>query len=138
MLKIIKSGQIVDAIENLNFVRQNPRNRAIISCAPEYANGIVSSDGTVIWHLEGCDRFISGNYETVSAVEISEEEFNSIRAALGNGESVEESETIRTPLTTAEVMEKMEALQSKYEALEAKNEALEKELKELKANNANS
>jgi len=138
MLKIIKSGQIVDAVEKLDFVRQNPRNRAIISCAPEYANGIVSSDGTVIWHLEGCDRFISGNYETVSAVEISEEEFNTIKEALGQGETVEEPETVRAPLTTTEMMEKMEALQVKYEELEAKNEALEKELKELKANSANS
>ena len=77
-LKIVKGSTVVDAVEKLTYVRQNPRNKTIIICDPEFANGIVSSDGSVIWHLEGLPEFSSGNYETVVAIEVCEDEYNSI------------------------------------------------------------
>ena len=125
-LKIVKGSTIVDVMETLSYVRQNPRNKAIIMSEPEFANGIISSDGSVIWHLEGLPKFSSGNYETVVVVEVCEDEYNAIKNALNAGDEIPEE--IREKLTTTQMMEKLDALTKKIEELEAKNTELEKKL----------
>jgi len=133
MYKILKNSTIVDAVETLNYVRQNLKNKVIVACKPEFANGIISHDHTVIWHLEGQPNFISGSYETVTAVEIDENEYKTIREVLdGGAESVDEEE-IREPLTNTAVMELLASLQTQVQELTAKNKKLESELAELKA-----
>ena len=106
--KIVKGSTVVDVAETLTYVRQNPRNKINIICEPEFANGIVSSDHSTIWHLEGLPAFSSGNYETVVAIEVCEDEYKSIKATLYAGEEV--SETVREHMTTTEMMEKIEML----------------------------
>ena len=71
MYKIRKGNTIVDAVENLNYVRQNPRNKMIIASTPEFANGILSNDQTVIWHLDGLAPFIDGDFDTVVGLSVS-------------------------------------------------------------------
>lgn len=107
-LKIVKDSTVVDALEELSYVRQNPRNKTIIMCDPEFANGIISSDGSVIWHLKGLPEFSSGDFETVEAIEVCEDEFNSINQQLYSGEEIVEE--VRKTLTTTEMMEKIEEL----------------------------
>lgn len=133
MYKILKNSTIVDAVETLNYVRQNLKNKVIVACKPEFANGIISHDHTVIWHLEGQPNFISGSYETVTAVEIDENEYKTIREVLDGGAESVEDEEIREPLTTTAVMELLASLQTQVQELTAKNEKLESELAELKA-----
>lgn len=115
-LKIVKGSTIVDATQKLTYVRQNPRNKAIIMSEPEFANGIISSDGSAIWHLEGLPEFSSGNYETVVAIEICEDEYNSIINQLYSGEEI--SEEVRKTLTTTEMMETIERLTNRIAELE--------------------
>lgn len=114
-LKIVKGSTVVDAVQKLTYVRQNPRNKTIIMSEPEFANGIVSSDGSVIWHLEGLPEFSSGNYETVVAIEVCEDEYNSIIEQLYAGEEV--SEEVRQQLTTTEMMEKIDQLKAEITEL---------------------
>lgn len=116
-LKIVKGSTVVDAVQTLTYVRQNTRNKTIIMSEPEFANGIVSSDGSVIWHLEGLPKFSSGNYETVVAVEVCEDEYNSIIKSLNAGEEV--SEDVRPILTTTEMMEKIEQLTAEVKELKS-------------------
>ena len=115
-LKIVKNTTIVDAMQTLKYVRQNTKNKTIITCEPELANGIVSSDGSTIWHLEGLPKFATGNYETVTAIEVCEDEYNSIQKSLYSGEEV--SETVRENLTTTEMMETIEKLTTRIAELE--------------------
>lgn len=122
MYKILKGNTIVDAVENLNYVRQNPRNKMIIASTPEFANGILSNDQTVIWHLDGLTSFSDGNFDTVVAVEISEDDYKLIREVLDGGEEVKETaeETIRQPVATTEVMEQIEDLKMQLAELQNK------------------
>ena len=114
--KIIKNNSIiVDATKIINYVRENPRNKALISCESILANGIVSSDGTTIWHLEGCSKFTKSNYDTVRVVEVCEDEYNAIIEKLGIGKTV--TEEIRAKLSTTEMMEKIEQLTAEIENL---------------------
>ena len=133
MYKILKNSTIVDAVETLNYVRQNLKNKVIVACKPEFANGIISHDHTVIWHLEGQPNFISGSYDTVTAVEIDENEYKTIREVLDGGAESVEDEEIREPLTNTAVMELLASLQTQVQELTAKNERLESELAGLKA-----
>lgn len=120
-LKIVKGSTVVDAVQKLTYVRQNPRNKTIIMSEPEFANGIVSSDGSVIWHLEGLPEFSSGNYETVVAIEVCEDEYNSIVKQLYAGEEV--SEEVRKTLTTTEMMELIEKLTTEVTELKKQLES---------------
>lgn len=117
--KIVKGSTIVDAMETLSYVRQNPKNAKIIASQTEYANGILSSDGTVVWHLEGLPEFRSGNFETVVAIEVCKEEYDSIVETLQLGETVENQETPRPILTSQEMMEKIDALTKEVSDLKA-------------------
>ena len=111
----------------------NLKNKVIVACKPEFANGIISHDHTVIWHLEGQPNFISGSYDTVTAVEIDENEYKTIREVLDGGAESVEDEEIREPLTNTAVMELLASLQTQVQELTAKNERLESELAELNA-----
>ena len=126
MFKIRKENTIVDAVEKLNYVRQNPRNKMIIASTPEFANGILSNDQTVIWHLNGLAPFIDGDFDTVVAVEISEEEYKTIREVLDGGQDVEETaEEIRNPIASMEVMEQIEDLKTQLAELQNKLEQMQ-------------
>lgn len=122
-LKIVKGSTVVDAVQKLTYVRQNPRNKTIIMSEPEFANGIVSSDGSVIWHLEGLPEFSSGNYETVVAIEVCEDEYNSIIKQLYAGEEVSEPEEVRKQLTSTEMMEMIEKLTNEVTELKKQLES---------------
>lgn len=116
------------------YVKQNPRNKAIITCDAEEANGIISSDGTTIWHLEGLPVFEVGKQETVKAVEVCEDEFNSIRSEFDKGtETIEEGQTVREPLSSTEMMEKLDYLTNEVSELKEENKALKAELEALKS-----
>ena len=130
--KIIKDRTIVDAMETITYVRQNVRNKVIIACPREICNGIVSSDGTVFWHLEGQPQFIEGSFETVKIVEIEENEYNEIKAVLTDEQIAEDDERIREPITTTEVMEILDSMQKQIDSLTEENTELRAELQALK------
>ena len=127
--KIIKGTTVVDVVtDTLNFVRENPRNKLLINCEYALANGIVSSDGTVVWHLEGLPKFTKDGYETVRYEVISEDEYISIKESLRTGETV--SEEIREQLTTTEMMEKLDLVLKQNADLKAEVSELKQKLSE--------
>ena len=130
--KIIKDRTIVDAMETITYVRQNVRNKVIIACPREICNGIVSSDGTVFWHLEGQPQFVEGSFETVKIVEIEENEYNQIKEVLTDEQIAEDDERIREPITTTEVMEILDSMQKQIDSLTEENTELRAELQALK------
>ena len=131
--KVIKDSVIVDAMENVVFVRQNIVNKVVIVCPAEFSNGIVSSDGSTVWQLEGQPEFIEGTFETVKLVEINETEYNKIKEVLVDEKTVgTEDERIREPMTTTEVLEKIDALQKEVDSLKEENIQLKAEISTLR------
>lgn len=86
--KIIKNNKIVDITDCLSYVRLSPKSGRVLLCPQAEAQGIVSSDGNSIWHLEGFYDFPSGEYETVFAIKITKEEYHRLKAL--NGRTPEE------------------------------------------------
>lgn len=89
MLKILKDDKILDAIENPNYVRYQAKNDILICCEDDDAQGIISSDGMNIWHIEGKDNIPNREIDTVGLVEIEQEEYDILRRALDSEEKLE-------------------------------------------------
>jgi hypothetical protein len=79
--KILSKGQIVDVCGGLSFVRYQKRNDLFLSCdGPEGATGLISSDGSTIYLLDGAEQDRDLEYATYT--EITEDDYNDLRQQL--------------------------------------------------------
>ena len=81
--KIRKEDRIVDAMDGLVTVRWDSMG-ILLRCPEASAQGIVSTDGEHVWHVDGWDEFpeAAGEYETVTPIEITAEEYEEVLAEL--------------------------------------------------------
>lgn len=85
--KIAKGNEIVDVnnSDDIVYVAYQLRNHMFLRCEKSQAQGIIASDGSVIWlinnFLDNLDE-VSSNYEKVKMYEIDEDEYNVIKEAL--------------------------------------------------------
>ena len=107
---------------------------------PQYpvADGILSSDGSIIWHVEGLPEFPEGLCQTVIVEEIEEDEYLRWKERLeanttGTDEIVEEQTTTTEESTNNDVLESKTSIQTllTIKELEDKVLKLEKENKIL-------
>lgn len=76
---IIAGGKIVDASENLYYVKWQERNRIFIDCDEQSADAVITSNGECAYLLPG--KQIDG-YTVCEIREVSEEEYRRIREEL--------------------------------------------------------
>lgn len=111
--KILLNTTVVDAQKMLNYVYWQVKNHLLLVGRSDFANGIVSSDGSTVWHLDGYPEFPEGSYETVKAVEITDEEYEELVKQLelgtveepedpGAGETVMSAQEMRSKILTLE------------------------------------
>ena len=84
--KIVSNGIIVDACEEMRFVKWQNKNCIWLNCEEREADGIVTSNGEDIYILPGgepVDGFAEGTYS-----EITEEEYAEIREEIDAGEEI--------------------------------------------------
>lgn len=88
--KVISDGVVIDA--NFVFLKWQQKNGILLGCDISEANFIQSSDQNVVWRVDWLNPVdeAAGTYETVEAVEITQDEYLSIRAALDEGAEVVE------------------------------------------------
>lgn len=89
MYKIIYGSSIIDVVDDLVFVRYDPDAKCMMRCKRQYAQGILASDSSVIWHLDGYPAIGIDGYKTVSAVAVSDSEGKNLRDKLAEGEVVD-------------------------------------------------
>lgn len=91
--KIMQGNTVIDAIAGVQYVVFQERNRLNILGKKAEAFGIMSSDMSTIWHVEGLAEIPAGSdYQTVTMVEITEEEYDALRKQLEAGDVVEDPE----------------------------------------------
>lgn len=96
--KIMQGNTVIDAIAGVQYVVFQERNRLNIIGKKAEAFGIMSSDMSTIWHVEGLAEIPAGSeYQTVTMVEITEEEYDSLREQLAAGDVVEDPEEEQQP-----------------------------------------
>lgn len=87
--KVVNSDNIIiDVLESLNYVMFQETNKLLLSCNQRKAQGILSSDQTVVWHLETLQEFppTAPIYATVKVVEIDEDTYLALKESLEMGE----------------------------------------------------
>lgn len=104
--KIILNDGVVDAQESLKYVRWNDAEKSLSPCDRDEANGIISSDELNVWHLDGFPAFSKGTYTTVTAVEITEDEYSNLLNELN----------IVLPMTVSEMRSKIASLEDELAA----------------------
>lgn len=95
--KVILNGMVVDIQTELRYVYWQEANKLMIMCSEEMANGILSSDGSVIWHVEGFPEFPEGLCQTVIVEEIEEDEYLRWKERLETVATVTEETTEESP-----------------------------------------
>lgn len=143
LYKILLDGMIVDVIDGKNFVKYQERNDLILLSEESEAFGILSSDSSTIWHLEGLlDPPAGREFKTVRAIEITEEEAEELREQLSGGDPVENPEEPEpdepepeqpqeTVMTPTEMRQRITELTATVDDLTQRNEMLEECLLEL-------
>ena len=148
--KVILNGMVVDTQAELRYVCWQEANKLMIMCSEEMANGIISSDSSVIWHVEGFPEFPDGLCQTVIVEEIEEDEYLRWKerlesATTGTEETTEtEGTTEESPAENATAEESaskaylsiqdiltIQELMNKVEKLEKENELLSECLIEM-------
>ena len=82
MLKVLRNGEIIDALNSPVYVRYQQRNGIIIQCEENIAQGVLSSDGSTVYQIEGREQMAGESPDTVVIAEISQDEFETIKSAL--------------------------------------------------------
>lgn len=96
--KIMQGNTVIDAIAGVQYVVFQERNRLNIIGKKAEAFGIMSSDMSTIWHVDGLAEIPAGSeYQTVAMVEIAEEEYDTLREQLAAGDVVEDPEEEQPP-----------------------------------------
>ena len=88
--KLLSEGQIVDAVETLEFVRYQKRNGIFLICGEKQAQAVIGFDGEKIWLLEEPEEGLLAGYPVVTYEEIGEIEYLAIREVLDKQGSVED------------------------------------------------
>lgn len=116
--KIVLNTTVVDAQKNLNYVYWQVKNHLLLVGRSDFANGIVSSDGSTVWHLDGYPEFPEGSYETVKAVEITDEEYEDLvkQLEIGTVEEPEDPGTGETVMSAQEMRSKILTLEDELAA----------------------
>ena len=107
MYKLTIGTDIVDAIEVLQYVRFYDGIGVIRCGAKDAPQGIISYDGSQIYHVDGWPEFPDGEYDTVKLQNIGQTEYYSIREALDSGLDIPvepETPEQETQKTTAQVL----------------------------------
>ena len=116
--KIVLNTTVVDAQKNLNYVYWQVKNHLLLVGRSDFANGIVCSDGSTVWHLDGYPEFPEGSYETVKAVEITDEEYEELvkQLEIGTVEEPEDPDTGETVMSAQEMRSKILTLEDELAA----------------------
>ena len=83
--KIIKDGAVIDAVTGSPWVCKGKHGRPV-RCDPRQATGVLSSDSTLIYHIDGAAPL--GDYPDVIVADIGWQEYDELRALLDDGEEV--------------------------------------------------
>lgn len=82
--KILINGEVVDLLQQLQYVRYQNKHNVILFCEPEIAEAVLSSDGKRGFHIEGLYDFKPDN-TTYCIEEISEYVYNKLKQQLRMG-----------------------------------------------------
>lgn len=86
--KVLKDNRVIDVLDDLIYLKWQPKHKILVLCGENEAQAILSSDGNTVWHVEGFYELPVEGYDEVQIVEIDKYEYKQLK--IFNGKSVNE------------------------------------------------
>ncbi len=86
--KVIKNNKIIDVLDNLIYLKWEPKHKIMVLSDENDAQAILSSDKNTIWHERTLYKVPVIGYDTVDLIEIDEYEYKQLKVL--NGKTPEE------------------------------------------------
>lgn len=87
--KVIKDNKVIDVLDNLTYLKWQPKHKIMVLCGEDDAQAILSSDKNTIWHEKSLYNIpVENGYDAVDLVEISKYEYEKLKML--NGKSAQE------------------------------------------------
>lgn len=78
--KVIKNSRVIDVLDQLVYMKYQPKHRIMVLTTEDDAQCILSSDKKHIWHVSDLYRVPVDGYDTVELCEIDQYEFEQLKA----------------------------------------------------------
>ena len=86
--KVIKNNKVIDVLDNLTYLKWQPKHKMMVLSDENEAQAILSSDKNTIWHEKTLYNIPVSGYDTVELVEIDEYEYKQLKVL--NCKSIDE------------------------------------------------
>ena len=77
--KVIKNNKVVDVLDNLVYLKYQPKHKIMVLSDENEAQAVLSSDKNTIWHEKTLYNIPVSGYDTVELVEIDKYEYEQLR-----------------------------------------------------------
>lgn len=79
--KVLKNNKVIDVLDNIIYLKWQPKHKIMVLSDINEAQAILSSDNETIWHEKTLYRIPTNEpkFDTVELVEIDEIEFKRLR-----------------------------------------------------------
>lgn len=96
--KVIGDGTVLDVLKQPQYVTYQERNKLIVLCQRNGARGVLSTDGSTVWHVVGWKEIPLPDVISVHLVEVDEEEYEILKSAIGTeDEPPQDDQTVIEP-----------------------------------------
>lgn len=77
--KVLKNNKVIDVLDNLIYLRWEPKHKIMVLSDENEAQAILSSDKNSIWHERTLYKVPVDGYDAVDLVEIDEYEYKQLK-----------------------------------------------------------
>ena len=77
--KVIKDNKVIDVLDNLIYLKYEPKHKIMVLSGIDDAQAILGSDKNTIWHEKSLYKIPVSGYDTVDLVEIDEYEYKQLK-----------------------------------------------------------
>lgn len=77
--KVIKDNKVVDVLDNLIYLKWEPKHKIMVLSDENEAQAILSSDKNTIWHEKTLYKIPVSGYDEVEIQEINQFEYQQLR-----------------------------------------------------------
>jgi hypothetical protein len=77
--KVLKNNKVIDVLDNLIYLKWEPKHKIMVLTDENDAQAILSSDKDTIWHERTLYKVPVDGYDTVDLVEIDEYEYKQLK-----------------------------------------------------------
>ena len=90
MYKILYNNQIIDVIKEIQYIKYLPMTKRMINVDKLQANGIISSNGSAVYHIHGTKNNFPDEKKTIQIVPIEEEEYLKLTTQVQENQNLED------------------------------------------------